>query len=92
MTVTIGRPQEQQVTLDNLMDLEITPGSSTGSAMSSMSGGTGSAMSGSSMSGSSMGGSSLGSSAAAAASADSFKLGEVATLERTCLLYTSRCV
>lgn len=93
MTVTIGRPQEQQVTLDNLMDLAITPGSSTGSAMSSMSGGTGSAMSGSSMSGSSMGGSSmggssLGSSAAAAASADSFKLGEVATLERTVSLST----
>ena len=88
MTVTIGRPQEQQVTLDNLMDLEITPGSSTGSAMSSMSSGTGSAMSGSSMGGSSMGGSSLGSSAAAAASADSFKLGEVATLERTVSLST----
>ena len=93
MTVTIGRPQEQQVTLDNLMDLEITPGSSAGSAMSSMSGGTGSSMSGSSMggssmSGSSMGGSSLGSSAAAAASADSFKLGEVATLERTVSLST----
>ena len=88
MTVTIGRPQEQQVTLDNLMDLEITPGSSAGSAMSSMSGGTGSSMSGSSMSGSSMGGSSLGSSAAAAASADSFKLGQVATLERTVSLST----
>ena len=93
MTVTIGRPQEQQVTLDNLMDLEITPGASTGSAMSSMSGGTGSSMSGSSMggssmSGSSMGGSSLSSSAAAAASADSFKLGEVATLERTVSLST----
>ena len=93
MTVTIGRPREQQVTLDNLMDLEITPGSSTGSAMSSMSGGTGSAMSGSSMSGSSMGGSSmggssLGSSAAAATSTDSFKLGEVATLERTVSLST----
>ena len=88
MTVTIGRPQEQQVTLDNLMDLEITPGSSTGSAMSAMSGGTGSSMSGSSMSGSSMGGSSMGGSAAAAASADSFKLGEVATLERTVSLST----
>ena len=93
MTVTIGRPREQQVTLDNLMDLEITPGSSTGSAMSAMSGSTGSSMSGSSMggssmSGSSMGGSSLGSSAAAAASADSFKLGEVATLERTVSLST----
>ena len=56
--------------------------------MSAMSGGTGSSMSGSSMSGSSMGGSSLGSSAAAAASADSFKLGEVATLERTVSLNT----
>ncbi len=84
MTVTIGRPQEQQVTLDNLMDLEITSGSSTGSAMSSMSGGTGSSMSGASLSGSS----SLGSSAAAVASADSFKLGEVATLERTVSLST----
>ena len=78
MTVTIGRPQEQQVTLDNLMDLGITSGSSTGSAMSSMSGSTGSSMSGSS----------LGSSAAAAASADSFKLGEVATLEHTVSLST----
>ena len=103
MTVTIGRPREQQVTLDNLMDLEITPGSSAGSAMSSMSGSTGSSMSGSSMGGSSMSGSSmggsslgssslgsssLGSSAAAAASADSFKLGEVATLKRTVSLST----
>ena len=88
MTVTIGRPQEQQVTLDNLMDLEITPGSSAGSAMSSMSGGTGSSKSGSSLGGSSMSGSSMGSSAAAAASADSFKLGEVAALERTVSLST----
>ncbi len=82
MEVTIGLPQEQQVTLDNLMDLEIDPGSSMSGAMSSMSGSTSSSMSSSSMSGSSMG------STTATTTANSFKLGEVATLERTVSLST----
>ena len=75
MEVTIGLPEEQQVTLENLMDLEIDPGSSVSGSMSAMSGS-------SSMSSSSMGSSTMGSSATTN-TADRFKLGEVATLERT---------
>ncbi len=88
MEVTIGLPQEQQVTLDTLMDLEIDPSSSVSSAMSSLSGSTGSSMSSSSMSGSSMSGSSSMGSSDATTTADTFKLGEVATLERTVSLST----
>jgi multidrug efflux pump subunit AcrB len=83
MGVTIALPEERTVDLDHLLDLEITPDSSMGSAMSSMSGAAGSAMS-SSMTGSA---SALGS-ASSGSSGESFRLGEIATMERTVSLNT----
>ena len=86
MGVTIALPEERTVDLDHLLDLEIQPGTSSGSmsgAGSSMSSSMGSmgSMSGSmsSMSGTSsaMGSTSSGS------SGESFRLGDVATMERT---------
>ena len=84
----------QKVDLEKLLELEIKPGSSMGSAVSGMGGGAmnsmGSAMSG--MGGSSMSGAmaSTGTSASAGAGAggESFKLGEVATLEHTVSMST----
>ena len=83
MGVTIALPEERTVDLDHLLDLEITPDSSMGSAMSAMSGSAGSAMS-SSMTGSA---SALGS-ASSGSSGESFRLGEIATMERTVSLNT----
>ncbi len=76
MGVTIALPEERTVDLDHLLDLEITPDSSMSSAMSSM---TGSSMTGSA--------SALGS-ASSGSSDESFRLGEVATMERTVSLNT----
>lgn len=83
MGVTIALPEERTVDLDHLLDLEITPDSSMGSAMSAMSGSAGSSMS-SSMTGSA---SALGS-ASSGSSGESFRLGEIATMERTVSLNT----
>ena len=84
MSVTIALPEERTVDLDHLLDLEIQPGSAAGSSMG------GSSMGGSSMGGSmgSMGSSMSGSasgmgSAASGSTGESFRLGEVATMERT---------
>ena len=81
MGVTIALPEGQAVTLENLLELEIKPDSSMSGAMTSMSG-TASSM------GSSMGsmGTSVGGSAAS--SGESFRLGDVATLERTVSMNT----
>ena len=81
MGVTIALPEGQAVTLENLLELEIKPDSSMSGAMPSMSG-TASSM------GSSMGsmGTSVGGSAAS--SGESFRLGDVATLERTVSMNT----
>ena len=78
MSVTIALPEEQTVNLDSLLELEIQPGSSM-SSMGSSSGGMSGSM------GSSAGGSAT---AAGQTSGESFKLGEVATLERTVSLNT----
>ena len=85
MGVTIALPEEQAVTMENLPELEIKPDSSMSGAMTSMSG-TASSI-GSSM-GSSMGsmGTSVGGSAAS--SGESFRLGDVATVERTVSMNT----
>ena len=71
------------MTLENLPDLEIKPDSSMSGAMTSMSG-TASSM------GSSMGsmGTSVGGSTAASGSGESFRLGDVATVERTVSMNT----
>ena len=81
MGVTIALPEEQAVTMENLPELEIKPDSSMSGAMTSMSG-TASSM------GSSMGsmGTSVGGSAAS--SGESFRLGDVATVERTVSMNT----
>ena len=83
MGVTIALPEGQAVTLENLPDLEIKPDSSMSGAMTSMSG-TASSM------GSSMGsmGTSVGGSTAASGSGESFRLGDVATVERTVSMNT----
>ena len=80
MGVTIALPEERTVDLEHLLDLEITPDSSMSGSMSSMSG----SMTGSSMTGSA---STLGS-ASSGGSGESFRLGEVATMERTVSLST----
>ena len=81
MGVTIALPEGQAVTMENLPELEIKPDSSMSGAMTSMSG-TASSM------GSSMGsmGTSVGGSAAS--SGESFRLGDVATVERTVSMNT----
>ena len=89
MDVVIALPEEKNLTVDELTDLELTASSSAaGSSMSSASGMSG--MSGSSgMSGmssaSGMGGTSAasGMSSGSGTGAESFKLGEVATVEET---------
>ena len=92
MDVVIALPEEKNLTVDELTDLELTASSSAaGSSMSSASGMSGmSGMSGSSgMSGmssaSGMGGTSAasGMSSGSGTGAESFKLGEVATVEET---------
>ena len=81
MGVTIALPEERTVNLEHLLDLEITPGSSVSGIM------------GGSMD-SSMTGGAMGSSAAtlgsvsSGSSGESFRLGEVATMERTISLST----
>ena len=94
MDVIIALSDAQKVDLEKLLELEIKPGSSLGGAVSGMGGGAmnsmGSAMSG--MGGSSMSGAmaSTGTSASAGAGSggESFKLGEVATLEHTVSMST----
>ena len=81
MGVTIAMPEERTVDLEHLLDLEITPGSSVSGIM------------GGSMD-SSMTGGAVGSSAStlgsvsSGSSGESFRLGEVATMERTVSLST----
>ena len=81
MGVTIALPEERTVDLEHLLDLEIIPGSS-------MSGIMGGSMD-SSMTGGAMGGSAstLGS-VSSGSSGESFRLGEIATMERTVSLST----
>ncbi len=81
MGVTIALPEERTVDLEHLLDLEITPGSSVSGIM-------GGSMD-SSMTGGAMGGSAstLGS-VSSGSSGESFRLGEVATMERTVSLST----
>ena len=94
MDVIIALSDAQKVDLEKLLELEIKPGSSMGSAVSGMGGGAmnsmGSAMGG--MGGSSMSGAmaSTGTSASAGegSGGESFKLGEVATLEHTVSMST----
>ena len=81
MGVTIALPEERTVDLEHLLDLEITPGSSVSGIM-------GGSMD-SSMTGGAMGGSaSAWGSASSGSSGESFRLGEVATMERTVSLST----
>ena len=81
--VSIQSPEEARMTREKLLDLEITV-SSGSSDMSSMMGGGTSDMSAMMGGGSSMGGMMGGSAASAgSASAESFKLSEVATIEQT---------
>ena len=78
MGVTIALPEERTVDLEHLLDLEITPGSSVSGIM------------GGSMD-SSMTSGAMGSSAStlgSVSSGESFRLGEVATMERTVSLST----
>ena len=86
MGVTIALPEGQTVTLEDLLELEIKPDSSMSSAMSSMSGFTGSSMG--SMGSTGVMGSSMSGSAAGSGSGESFRLGDVATLERTVSMNT----
>ena len=94
MDVIIALSDAQKVDLEKLLELEIKPGSSMGGAVSGMGGGAmnsmGSAMGG--MGGSSMSGAmaSTGTSASAGegSGGESFKLGEVATLEHTVSMST----
>ena len=81
MGVTIALPEERTVDLEHLLDLEITPGSSVSGIM-------GGSMD-SSMTGGAMGSSAstLGS-VSSGSSGESFRLGEVATMERTVSLST----
>lgn len=81
MGVTIALPEERTVDLEHLLDLEIIPGSSVSGIM-------GGSMD-SSMTGGAMGGSAstLGS-VSSGSSGESFRLGEVATMERTVSLST----
>ena len=81
MGVTIAVPEERTVDLEHLLDLEITPGSSVNGIM-------GGSMD-SSMTGGAMGSSAstLGS-VSSGSSGESFRLGEVATMERTVSLST----
>ena len=81
MGVTIALPEERTVDLEHLLDLEITPGSSVSGIM-------GGSMD-SSMTGGAMGSSAstLGS-ISSGSSGESFRLGEVATMERTVSLST----
>ena len=82
MGVTIAMPEERTVDLEHLLDLEITPGSSVNGIM-------GGSMD-SSMTGGAMGSSAsttLGS-VSSGSSGESFRLGEVATMERTVSLST----
>ncbi len=81
MGVTIALPEERTVDLEHLLDLEITPGSSVSGIM-------GGSMD-SSMTGGAVGGSAatLGS-VSSGSSGESFRLGEVATMERTVSLST----
>ena len=81
MGVTIALPEERTVDLEHLLDLEITPGSSVSGIM-------GGSMD-SSMTGGAMGGSAatLGS-VSSGSSGESFRLGEVATMESTLSLST----
>lgn len=78
MSVTIALPEEQTVNLDSLLELEIRPGSSMSSSMSSMSNASSSMSSMSSSAGVSGG----------QTSGESFKLGDVATLEHTVSMNT----
>ena len=81
MGVTIALPEERTVDLEHLLDLEITPDSSVSGIM-------GGSMD-SSMTGGAMGGSaSAWGSASSGSSGESFRLGEVATMERTVSLST----
>ena len=81
MGVTIAMPEERTVDLEHLLDLEITPGSSVSGIM-------GGSMD-SSMTGGAVGGSaSAWGSASSGSSGESFRLGEVATMERTVSLST----
>ena len=87
MGVTIALPEGQAVTLENLLELEIKPDSSMSSAMGSMGSSMGYSMGGSmGFSASSIG--STGGSTAASGSGESFRLGDVATLERTVSMNT----
>ena len=81
MSVTIALPEERTVDLDHLLDLEITPGSSMSSAM-------GGSVTGSSMSGSAGGSAAALGSASSGGSGESFRLGDVAAMERTVSLNT----
>ena len=87
MGVTIALPEGQAVTLENLLELEIKPDSSMSSAMGSMGSSMGYSMGGSmGFSASSIG--STGGSTAASGSGESFRLGDVATVERTVSMNT----
>ena len=87
MGVTIALPEEQAVTMENLPELEIKPDSSMSSAMGSMGSSMGYSMGGSmGFSASSIG--STGGSTAASGSGESFRLGDVATVERTVSMNT----
>lgn len=87
MGVTIALPEGQAVTLENLLELEIKPDSSMSSAMGSMGSSMGYSMGGSmGFSASSIG--STGGSMAASGSGESFRLGDVATVERTVSMNT----
>ena len=79
MDVTIALSDAQKVDLEKLLELEIKPGSSMGSAVSGMGG--------SSMSGA-MASTGTSASAGAGSGGESFKLGEVATLEHTVSMST----
>ena len=72
MGVTIALPEERTVDLEHLLDLEITPGSSVSGIMGGAMGGSASAWG----------------SASSGSSGESFRLGEVATMERTVSLST----
>ena len=81
MGVTIALPEGQAVTLENLLELEIKPDSSMSSAMGSMGSSMGSMGSSMGSMGTSVGGS-------AVSSGESFRLGDVATVERTVSMNT----
>ena len=81
MGVTIALPEGQAVTLENLPELEIKPDSSMSSAMGSMGSSMGSMGSSMGSMGTSVGGS-------AVSSGESFRLGDVATVERTVSMNT----